>query len=354
MNRILLLSILLLSSYSYLAAQTLPLFSQYRENQSVVNPAALNMDFLIYEYNFSAGISYRNQWTGAVSKFGADYGPNTKTARTEIIIPRSKVYTGLYLLEDEAGPISTLGGYLRGGYIISSDPAYSGVSLGFSLGLLQYRVDFSHPSLIEAAVSLNREPLKKVFPDAALGFYAYKRIEQGNLEGDWFYVGLSSPQLFELDLTSNQTGRDLDAIKTSLVTKIYGLLGLFKYVNSDSFIESSLWLKYIQPFPGVNMDINLRYQISNIFWMGAGVGVPIRFDRNRIVDFNQIISNLTYNEANLLFEAGFYLGENIGLYDNNVKVGFGYGFILGSYDNPFKNTFEINVIYTRDTDKGRH
>ena len=354
MNKILLLSIFLWNSYHYLIAQTLPLFSQYRENQTIINPAALNMDFLIYEYNLSAGISYRNQWTGAVSKFGADYGPNTKTGRFEIIVPRNKVYTGVYILEDEAGPISTLGGYLRGGYIISSDPAYSGISLGFSLGLLQYRVDFSHPSLIEAPVSLNREPLKKVFPDAALGLFLYKRIEKGSLEGDWFYAGISSPQLFELNLTTNQTGRDLDAIKTNAVTKIYGLLGLFKYLNSDSFLESSLWLKYIDSFPGFNMDINARYQVSNIFWLGAGMGLPIRFDGDRTIDFNQVISNLTYSEANLLFEAGFYLGENIGLYDNNVKVGFGFGFILGSYDNPFKNTFEINVIYTRDTDKGRH
>lgn len=354
MNRILLLITCLLGNYYYLSAQQLPLFSQYRENQSILNPAALNMDFMLYEYNLSAGLSYRSQWTGVGAKLGSEYAPNTKTGRFETIFPRSKVYTGLQLMQDEAGPISTLGGYLRGGYIISEDPAFGGAALGLSLGLLQYRIDFSHPSLAEATVSIGRDALKKIYPDAGLGLYIYKKLQKGALEGDWLYMGLSAPQLFELNLTTAGTGTDLDAIDTRLVTKVYANLGLMKYLSGGSILETFLWAKYVNYFNGVTLNLNTRYYISNIFWLGAGADVPIRFDNEVFNTLNAINGTLTYSEASLLFETGFYLGENVGMYDNNLKIGFGFGFILGSYDNPFKNTFEINVIYTRDTDKGRH
>lgn len=354
MNRILLLLTFLLSSGYHLSAQQIPLFSQYRENQSVLNPAALNMDFMMYEYNLSAGLSYRSQWTGVGAALGSEYSPNTKTGRFEAIFPRSKVFTGLSVIQDEAGPISTLGGYLRGGYIISEDPAYGGASLGLSLGLLQYRIDFSHPALMEAPVSIGRDALKKIYPDAGLGLFVYKKMEKGALEGDWIFMGLSVPQLFELNLTTAGTGTDLDVIDTRFVTKVYGQFGLMKYLSGGSLFEAILWAKYVDTFNGVTLNPNLRYYISNLFWLGAGVDLPLRFDNEVLNVLNSINGGLTYSDASVLFETGFYLGENVGMYDNNLKIGFGFGFILGSYDNPFKNTFEINVVYTRDTDKGRH
>lgn len=364
MTRSLLLFIFLLSSFPTLFAQQLPLFSLYRENQVIVNPAAMNMDFLIYEYNLSAGISYRNQWTGATSQLGLNIGPNTRTGRVELVLPRQNVYTGLNIIQDVAGPVNTTGAYLRGGYVISPDVAYGGISLGLSFGVLNYRIDFSKAEefLTNLQNPLDFTPINKTFYDAALGLYLYRRLEKGPLEGDWFYAGLSMPQLFELDLTSAlDRASSQGGLQLNPILKVYGVAGLFKYLNSDSFIESTLWLRYIDDgLNGMNIDFNLRYQVSNIFWLGTGLGIPVRLDGNRNIHevFQDVVPlftpELNLNEMALLFEAGFYIGENVGLEGNNLKVGFGYGFILGNYDNPFRSTYEINVTYTRDTDSSRH
>jgi len=69
-------------------AQQLPLFTQYRENIGIINPAAFNQDFLIYENNLSFGASYRRQWVGLES------GPQTQTIRGEYLfseMTRTKV-----------------------------------------------------------------------------------------------------------------------------------------------------------------------------------------------------------------------------------------------------------------------
>ena len=45
-------------------SQQLPLFTQYRDLQTVINPAAIPADFFIYDNNFSIGASFRTQWVG--------------------------------------------------------------------------------------------------------------------------------------------------------------------------------------------------------------------------------------------------------------------------------------------------
>ncbi|MDQ3015999.1 MAG: type IX secretion system membrane protein PorP/SprF, partial [Bacteroidota bacterium] len=64
--------------YNEMKAQQLPLFTQYREFQGIINPASISHDYLFWEgYTTSFGISYRNQW----SKIKG--GPVTSTIRAE-------------------------------------------------------------------------------------------------------------------------------------------------------------------------------------------------------------------------------------------------------------------------------
>ena len=72
MKKILLLSLLFCLS-EWVAAQQLPLFTQYREQIGIINPAAIQGDYFIYEHNVSMGGSYRRQWVGL------DNAPTTQT-----------------------------------------------------------------------------------------------------------------------------------------------------------------------------------------------------------------------------------------------------------------------------------
>jgi len=44
-------------------AQQLPLFTQYRDSWTQINPAALSNNYINYENTYIAGVSHRQQWT---------------------------------------------------------------------------------------------------------------------------------------------------------------------------------------------------------------------------------------------------------------------------------------------------
>ena len=81
MKKLLFVLVCFLLSYSQVSAQELPLFTQYREFQSFLNPAAVPFDNLAQPYQAlrTVGVSYRNQWVGF------NGGPVTFTARYEHI-----------------------------------------------------------------------------------------------------------------------------------------------------------------------------------------------------------------------------------------------------------------------------
>ncbi|TNE62863.1 MAG: hypothetical protein EP344_04655, partial [Bacteroidetes bacterium] len=45
-----------------LQAQQLPIFNQYTELQTLINPAGVPVDYLQYNQPMVAGISFRRQW----------------------------------------------------------------------------------------------------------------------------------------------------------------------------------------------------------------------------------------------------------------------------------------------------
>ena len=47
---------------STLVAQQLPLFAQYRNASGLINPASINAEYFLYEYDLNFNASYRSQW----------------------------------------------------------------------------------------------------------------------------------------------------------------------------------------------------------------------------------------------------------------------------------------------------
>ncbi|MEM6967665.1 MAG: type IX secretion system membrane protein PorP/SprF, partial [Bacteroidota bacterium] len=124
----------------FLSAQQLPLFTQYRQNIGILNPAAINSDFHLNEHRISFGASYRNQW------IGFDATPVTQTIRGEYVYDGGTgvgLQFGGYLINDQTGPTGFTGVYGRLGGILTEDATYSGLSFGLNIGAVQYRVNAS-------------------------------------------------------------------------------------------------------------------------------------------------------------------------------------------------------------------
>lgn len=299
--------------------QQLPLFTQYREFGSIINPAAISHDFLFYEgYTTSFGLSYRDQWDKV------EGGPVTMTLRGDHIFDLSNSVipvAGGCIIKDIAGPVSLTGAYGRAAMLLSDDPVYRGLSVGLTAGMVQYLIETAELAAIYPDDILTFQDQKKIFPDIGFGVYAYKRMERGLLEDDIMYAGLSVPQLLGLDLQFQQDDKEF-SIKR--IPHFYALAGLNTFFSEKSFLETSLWIKTVKGAP-LNADINLRYKMNATIWIGAG-----------------------YSTAGIgHFEAGLELGENMG-WSNVVRIGYGYDPSLASYGAGFGNVHEVNMSVILD------
>lgn len=308
-----LLSLFLLLTILELQAQQLPLFTQYRENMGIINPAAINQDYLLYEQPLSFGASYRVQWVGL------ENAPTTQTLRGEYLFEKLGLFAGGYIINDQTGPTGFTGIYGKIGGLISDDPAYRGISVGLTAGLVQYRVNSSEIRLREINDVLSGDDQTQLFPDVGLGVFAYQYIDAGFFEDSQVYGGISVPQAFGLNLEfEDENGM----FTTQRVQHYYALAGMYKYFSDDSFIEPSIWFRYVSGTP-VNVDFNLRYQMASNFWIGVGAATS----------------------GNAHIETGFILGENMGL-DNTFKIGYGFDYSFESFGPKVGGTHEINVSYS--------
>ncbi|HRF38562.1 MAG TPA: PorP/SprF family type IX secretion system membrane protein [Saprospiraceae bacterium] len=294
--------------------QQLSLFTQYRENAVIINPAAMESDFLTFGNNMTFGASYRAQWTGIKS------APRTQTLRMSFVNKRYAGVTpmfGGHIVNDQTGPTGFTGIYGRIGGVITGDAEYGGLALALTAGAVQYRVKASELVLRDDGDVLGSADQTRIFPDVGLGLYYYQMVGDGN----FFYTGLSMPQALGLDLTfKNENGQFF----TKRVQHIYGSIGFYKFVGDDGFIEPSVLFKYAPNAP-INVDVNLRYQIPGSLWVGAGAS----------------------SAKAVHLETGFLLGQNLG-FDNIFRIGYGFDYSFSSFGPSIGATHEINLTLSLD------
>lgn len=299
-------------------SQQLSLFTQYRENQTIINPASVGSNFLSYEQNLSFGISHRVQWQGF------EGSPKTSVLRGEYLYDNGgavSLITGGYIINDQTGPTGYTGAYGRIGGVLSDDPYYSGLSIGLSFGAVQYRVNSSEIRLRQGGDILDGSDINQLHPDVGVGVFAYSLLDGGIFDDDYIYGGISIPQVLGLDLAfENENGEFI----TQRVQHYYAMIGLYKFLPGDGFIEPSAWIKYAPNTP-VNVDINLRYQLAQNFWLGIGGSTA----------------------QSMHIEGGFLLGENLG-FDNTLKIGYGYDYSFSTFGPYTGGAHEVNVTYAID------
>ena len=297
-------------------SQQLSLFTQYRENQTIINPAAIGSSYLAFEQNLAFGASYRRQWQGI------EGAPVTANIRGDYLHTGGSpvtLITGGYLMNDQTGPTGFTGAYGRIGGMITGDPYYGGIAAGLSFGAVQYRVNTSEIRLRQSNDVLALDDQSRIFPDVGLGVFAYTRLDKGMFKGDYLYGGVSVPQVIGLDLRfKNDNGE----FSTRRVQHFYGMLGFYKFFRNEGFLEPSLWVKYAPNAP-VNVDINLRYQMARNFWIGAGGATA----------------------GTMHLETGVLIGENLG-FNNTLRIGYGFDYHFSSFGPYTGGSHEINITYS--------
>lgn len=305
-------TIIFLSIVLTVNAQQLPIFTQYRENAGYINPASLPGNYFVYNTNMALGMSYRLQWIGMKNP------PKTQIIHGDFMSTglNTNILSGFTLVNDQTGPTGFTGLYGRIGSVISENPEYGGFSAALSLGLVQFQLRATDLILRDDNDILATEDRRKLFPDAGLGIYGWKLLDWGGRSEDYIYGGISIPQVLGLDLSLSDPNGD---IAVSRVRHYYANAGLYHFFSDFSFIESSVWVKYVPNAP-VNADLNIRYQINEFFWLGIGAS----------------------SQANLHAETGFCIGD---LRDSAFRIGYGFDYSFSSWGPLAGTTHEINLSY---------
>ncbi len=300
-------------------AQQLPLFTQYRENLGIINPAAVHSDFLLYNKTTTVGIGYRKQWADL------DASPTTQVLRFDHFNAYSgnnaQPIFGGYFMNDQTGPLGMTGLYGKVAVVISNDPEEYGISAGLTAGGVMHHLD---PAKIivrdnnDIEIS-NRQ--NQIVPDVGLGVYAWQKFGgRGFFDGDIIAGGLSVPQVLGLNLSYKDTNGKFSQKR---VQHFYGQLSLIhRFDDEEKFLEPSIWIKYAPNAP-LNIDFNLKYLLIPSLWVGTGVSTG----------------------GNFHAETGFMLGDDAGL-RGNLKLGYGYDYSFSPAGPFFGSTHEINLTYS--------
>jgi type IX secretion system PorP/SprF family membrane protein len=309
-------------SFSEAVGQQLPLFSLYRENQGIINPASISSDFLLLreEQPLSIGVTYRTQRMGDAGQI------TTQTLKGEFIAVNENQFApllGMYLVNDEVGPTQMMGIYGRAANIFGlNHPNYGGFSLGLSFGAVQYRIKASEIELLDQDDVLGETDQSQWRPDVGVGLYFYKGFGQRGFESILAYGGISAAQLISLDLTFKGSSGEFPLTRTP---HYYGVVGIYKFLDEFSFIELSSWSRYVKNAP-ISIDLNVRYQKGRLFWIGVGGSL----NGNIHTEFGAFL---------------FSLFNDVTVSGSNLKLGIGFDYSLVNYYGQTDRTIEINLAY---------
>jgi type IX secretion system PorP/SprF family membrane protein len=294
-----------------LIAQQLPLFTQYTELQTYLNPAAIPVDYLQYNMNQVAGLTYRLQW------LGIEDAPRTGLMRYERVREDKNLSSfGGLLFTDKVGANNLIGVYGRYSYQLrpSGDDNLL-LGLGLTGGLIQYRLD-GEALEFEPGDILKGDAQTSLLPDFGIGANLTYYPETGT---KW-YAGVSLPQTFGLSAKFETVADELISIKR--VAHAYANGGAIFAVGQQGFMEPSVWIKYAKNAP-VQVDFNLRQKFVNNFWMGLGYSTS----------------------RNLHLEMGMIMSQLLQLEDAVLRIGYGFDYNISPFGNVLGTTHELNVSY---------
>lgn len=239
-------------------AQQIPMYSQYMFNMLNINPAYAGQ-----QDNGTFHLLYRNQWTsfpGAPVSGSISYD-NRLTSKNSGL--------GIQFYSDKIGIEKTTG--MQGFYSYQAKfNERSSLSLGMSMGLLNYATDYTRTNALDPGDPLLTETIRATLPTAGFGALWQSK--------NW-YVGFSMPALFKTKLYSKDQPKLQGAGQDA---HLFLNTGVYIKLDDDVTLQPSLLLKAVQGTP-VQADLNCHIWLKKLL----GLGVSYR-TKNAVVGMAQV------------------------------------------------------------------
>lgn len=233
------------------AAQQLPLFSQYMLNDYFQNPAVAGS-----RPYFDAISANRLQWMGITD------APRTYVLSLQGPIKGKNMGVGGYLFTDIAGATRRIGFSGSYAYHIKLNEEIK-LSLALSAGVVQFAVDATKLTLENSGDYVFANGYQsKLVPDLGTSFYLYSKPKD-NGTGNWWFGGYV-PQIFPAKLNLFNTPPPTGA----LATHFYFMGGYKMFLTDEFALEPSMLIKIVAPAP-IQIDLGARVFYKNKIWVGA-------------------------------------------------------------------------------------
>ena len=224
--------------------QQLPHFSQYVQNDFLLNPAIAGSK----KYN-PVRLSFRSQWAGFKD------APMTQVASIHGEIIKG-MGLGSVLFNDVTGPVSRAGVQLAYAYHFKVGD-FNKISIGMAGLLYQHVLDKGALTLDEPddmAIQGGKE--RRFTADAIFGV-AYT--------SETLYGGFSAPQLFQSRLDFSEED---DGSVSNLMRHYFLTLGYTFRLGADYFLDPSVLFKAAEKGSPPQLDVNLRFLYKDLLWAG--------------------------------------------------------------------------------------
>ncbi len=296
----LLLSLLLLAAGPALAQQVAQ-YSQYMNNNYLLNPGATGVEDYI-----DIKACYRTQWVGlkgapktyylsASSSLGKWRSTPKRTIRDR---ERPFHAVGGLLYNDVTGPTSRTSAYGSYAYNLVLTRTIR-AALGASVGMQQFAVDgqqlhFYDPTTVAASAA------SRVF-DASVGLWVYSPD---------FYVGVSGAQLLgnKLDFSYGPNQLGAGAPGNSLRRHYFFTAGVRLPLSDDLSLVPSVLLKAVAPAP-LSLDVNAKLKYRDLLWVGASWRAFDAVVAMAGISYEQFTLGYSY-DAGLSELAGYHSGSH--------------------------------------------
>ncbi len=257
---LLLLPLLLLATAPALAQQQAQ-YSQYMNNNYLLNPGATGVEDYI-----DVKFSYRTQWTGlegapktyyaSISSSLGKWRSTPKRTLRDRYRPFHAV--GGLVYNDVTGPTSRTGAYASYACNLVLTTKIR-MALGVSVGMQQFAVDGEQLHFFDPTTRAASAAARVL--DGSVGLWMYSPD---------FYVGVSSAQLLgsKLDFSYGPNLLDAGAPGNTLRRHYFATAGVRVKLDEDWSLVPSVLVKAVAPAP-LSVDLNAKLKYQDLLWFGV-------------------------------------------------------------------------------------
>lgn len=240
--------ILFISIANSLFCQQIPLYSQYYQNNYIINPAVAGS---IEDYS-PFRLAVHKQW------IGINESPSSQVVSLHHQLDNRIMGMGGMMFHDTFGPVRIIGVQSTYSYHLQVKRDLH-ISMGLSAMFMQYIINLSQDDFYSYEPILTRDRASVTVPDANFGIYAYSSD---------YWAGLSIAHVLQSKMKISGTWMD----NSNKMVRHYFLMGGYKLIfpGTQIMVEPSSLIKFTEVTP-IQIDVNIKLYFNRNAWAGISV-----------------------------------------------------------------------------------